>query len=319
MVIRRLERPCVYSWKTTDASSAASPDGMFGCSARGPEEVQRHPPRVPVGRGVHRRVVDADAAGRRRARFGAHEGLGPDRVSTLTAEPVVVHRLEVAGRLREPDGRLLEVVVIGVEQVVGLDRFLAAVESPAVRVVGVPGARGRGPAVLRWRRGVEDAGLSQSRVRASSAGISSRGSDRVVAGVAVKTCALLPERASGPATGNVTGPCTPPPPAGAGKGRAARRARSPAGRPSRGSRATAPVRYGIDHGAVDARGRDGRDRGPGERVAPGVGKQHEVARSRGPGIGAGARAATPAEAWVASIASVAVSAGRVRAGSRTTW
>ena len=54
-------------------------------------------------------------------------------------------------------------------------------------------------------------------------------------------------------------------------------------------------------------------------VAPWVGKRTRVARSRGPGIGGARRASTPAEASVAWIASAAVSVGRVRAGSRTTW
>ncbi len=121
--------------------------GKLRQRARGPEEVQGHPCGVPVGRGVHRGVVE-QARPAVVGEIGAHEGLGPDRVSALTSEPVVVRGLEVAGRLGESDRRRLEVIVIRVEQVIGLDRFLAAVDPPAVRVVGVPRARGGRGAVL---------------------------------------------------------------------------------------------------------------------------------------------------------------------------
>ena len=256
--------------------------------ARGPEEVQRHPPGVPVGRRVHRRVVEQTRPAVVRE-VGAYEGLGPDRVSTLAAEPVVVHRLEVAGRLREPDGRRLEVVVIGVEQVVGLDRFLAAVESPAVRVVGVPGARGRGPAVLRWRRGVEDGRLSPVEGEGVERGDLVARMDRVVTRRGREDVRVV--AGEGFRTGDRERH-------GSLHAAAARQERGRGVRPGEpGARLIGlhevlapqhPSGHGIDHGAVDARGRDGRDRGPSEPGGALRREAHQVGAVARPGDRRGA-------------------------------
>ena len=144
----------MYSWKTTEASSAASAEGNPGCarSLRNSRSVSRG--ECP-SRGVY---IDALLKNCTRPSW---KRSAPTRVSARTGSPptppwpslFVTWKLPAASV--NPMGAASRVVVVAVQQRVRLHGLLIAVRLPAERRLEIPGAGIGRAAVLRGVRRVE--------------------------------------------------------------------------------------------------------------------------------------------------------------------